>query len=395
MKLASIILFACAISAAFVQSANSAPYKPANDTDVLEQLPWQSGSSADRITRAMSTLLARDPKNLDVALRLAQIYVARARSESDPRQLGHAQAVLAPWWNDMEPPVQVLMIRATIRQSTHLFDQAHADLEQLIARDPTNAQAWLTLATVQQVTGDIEGAKRSCEKLSAVSTASVETVCAAAVDGVSGQAQRAYESIEQLASDPKALGDSSSVKTWVMTLRAELAERLGRSDEADHWYRASLAIDQNDAYTIAAYADFLLDANRPSDVVALIHDDTPVDVLLLRRAQADRQLASADQNKSARDLADRFAALQERGDRVHLREQARFTLAIEKNPKAALELALQNWAVQKEPLDARIVLECAIAADQPQAAEPVARWIAQTHLQGERLDALLREVHAR
>ena len=394
VKILSISFFTFALLAIGARTVNAEANKPTSNSEVLEQLPWQAGNSADRVTRAMRTLLARDPKNLDIALRLAQIYVSRARTESDPRQLGHAQAVLEPWWNDAQPPVQVLMLRATIRQSTHLFDAARADLEQLLARDPANAQAWLTLATIQQVTGDLDGARTSCAKLSALSAASVETVCEAAVDGVDGQSERAYRSVSQLAADPHALGDSVSTKTWVMTLAGELAERLGQVEDAEKWYRASLAVDNKDAYTIAAYADFLLDQKRPDDVIALIAEDTPVDVLLLRRAQADRQRASNHAVQSARDLADRFVALQARGDRVHLREQARFTLAVQNNPQAALDLALQNWNVQKEPLDARIALECAIAAGHPHAADSVVQWITRTHLEGDRLSSLVHQVQS-
>lgn len=386
--------FAAVLAALLASAAAAAPYRPANDADVLEQLPLRSGSNADRMTRAMQTLLARDPNNLDVALRLAQLYVDRARSESDPRQLGHAQATLAPWWDEAAPPVPVLLLRATIRQSTHQFDPARADLEQIISREPANAQAWLTLATVQQVTGDLADARRRCAQVTTLAAASIGTLCMASVDGVSGNAARAYEAVDALLSRPAALGTAVHVQTWATTLQAELAERLQRPLDAERAYRASLALDPDDAYTIAAYADFLLDAGRAADVAALIPLDTPVDGLLLRRAQADRALASSDAARSARDLGDRFAALRERGDRVHLREEARFTLAILDAPQAALKLALENWNVQKEPLDARIALECALAAGQPGAVDEIVRWVDRTQLQGSRLHALIAQVRA-
>ena len=61
-------------------------------------------------------------------------------------------------------------------------------------------------------------------------------------------------------------------------------------------------------------------------------------------------------------LRDRFEASRLRGDRVHLREEARFTLHLLNDPKAALKLAQENWQVQKEPADVRILLEAALAA---------------------------------
>jgi len=97
--------------------------------------------------------------------------------------------------------------------------------------------------------------------------------------------------------------------------------------------------------------------------------------------------------RDADALGERFAALRARGDRVHLREEARYTLEIEGKPDAALALALDDWRVQKEPLDARIVLEAALAAHKPAAAREVVDWIAATHLEGERLAALAQQAN--
>ena len=41
----------------------------------------------------------------------------------------------------------------------------------------------------------------------------------------------------------------------------------------------------------------------------------------------------------------------------------------------ALALARSNYAVQREPADARILLEAAIGARQPEAAKPVRDWL--------------------
>jgi hypothetical protein len=79
---------------------------------------------------------------------------------------------------------------------------------------------------------------------------------------------------------------------------------------------------------------------------------------------------------------------------VHLREEARYTLEIRKSPDVALALALDNWRVQKEPLDARIALEAALAAHRPDAAGDVLDWIASTHLEGVRLAELARQAQA-
>ena len=52
------------------------------------------------------------------------------------------------------------------------------------------------------------------------------------------------------------------------------------------------------------------------------------------------------------------------------------------------QLALENWATQREPADARILLEAALAARQPAAARPVLDWLDRTGLEHARIRAL-------
>ena len=57
-----------------------------------------------------------------------------------------------------------------------------------------------------------------------------------------------------------------------------------------------------------------------------------------------------------------FATEAERGEPVHRREQARFLLEVQNRPQEALSVALDNWAVQREPDDALILVNAARAA---------------------------------
>lgn len=377
--------------------AHAAPFLPASDLTILERLSTTPGESGrvNQSTRAMRATLARDPKNVDLAVRMAQLYVSRSRSESDPRLLGQAQAALGAWWSQAEPPIPVLLLRATIRQSVHDFSSARRDLDQAVRREPGNAQAWLTLATVQQVTGNLAAAADSCRKVVPLAPPLIGITCLASIDGSQGRAAQAYDALNNaMAASATAGRDSIGVRGWALTLQAELAERLARSADAERLYLSSLAIDPTDAYTVAAYADFLIDAGRAADVLKLIPANTRGDVLLLRRAIAAKLAASPDAAQLAQELGQRFNASRARGDRVHLREEARFALAVKYEPADALALARDNWLVQKEPLDARIALEAAIAARQPKAVADVVTWIESTKLQGEKLAQLAAQVKA-
>jgi tetratricopeptide (TPR) repeat protein len=258
-------VFAAAVLAAGVAAAE--PFVPADDARVLARVPVTSGSDRAEL-RTMRERLASSPQDLDLAAALARRYIALGRTDADPRYNGWAQAALQPWWEMAEPPIAVLVLRATILQNRHEFEAALQDLDLALARAPRNAQAWLTKATILRVEGKPREAAASCASLFGLTETLSAITC---------------------------LGDAMS---------------------------------------------------------------------LAGKAQATR------------------------GDRLHLREQARFTLELLGDAPAALRLAEENWRIQREPADARIVLEAALAAGSPSSARPVLAWLDETGLEDVRLRSL-------
>jgi len=66
---------------------------------------------------------------------------------------------------------------------------------------------------------------------------------------------------------------------------------------------------------------------------------------------------------------------------LHRREEARFRLTLENDADAALGLARDNWAVQREPADLRILIEAARATRNADALKIAADWIAANRLE--------------
>ncbi|WP_229503797.1 hypothetical protein [Massilia putida] len=358
--------------------ACAAPYIPADGNQVVERLP----SRADPVQRDLRRLrgaLNAAPNDLNLASDLARRYIERARIEGDPRYLGYAEAALAPWWKQPAPPEPVLVLRATLRQSTHQFPAALADLDQAVKRDSDNVQAWLTRATVQTVTGNFAAARASCVRLYSRAPVLVVQTCLSNVGSVSGQLGASYRQLlDAQARHPLA---DPAVRVWVETLLAEMAARAGADAEAESHFRQALALGDPDGYLLGAYADFLLDHGRAPEVVRLLKDKTRVDALLLRYALALQATGSPEAGAEADVLRDRFEAAMLRGDSVHRREQARFELVLRKNPKAAVSLAKANWAVQKEPGDLRILAEAAAASGDAEATALVRDWLRSSHIE--------------
>ena len=369
----------------------AAPYTPKDGSAVIEQLPRRADATQLAL-RGLRQQLDAKPQDLALASGLAQRYIALARSETDPRYLGYAQAALAPWWPQVAPPVPVRLLRATILQSTHHFGPALQDLDAVIAQEPANGQAWLTRATVLTVQGDYAKATASCARLSALTTQLVTVTCLANIASVTGRAA-ASERLLDLTLQRSA-GAAPELESWAATLLAEMATRRGEWALAEARYTKALAQQPRDSYLLGAYADFLLDRQRPQEVVKLLKEQQRIDALLLRYALA-LQAQSGQQPAflaAKVELAARFNAAMQRGDTVHQREQARFALFLQQDVPAALQLAQKNWAIQKEVPDMRILLEASLAARNYTAAQPVLAWIAANGVEDVALQHLVRQL---
>ena len=365
---------ACMLLAA--SSAWAAPFVPADDGQILERLPQRAAAQNRELDRLKAAANAA-PRDVNAATALANAYYQIARGEGDPRFLGYAQAALKPWWNDAEAPTAVLVARATILQSDHQFDRALADLDRALVREPRNGRALLVRATVLTVQGKFVQARAECPKLFGVVPELYVIVCVATVDSLTGKSAAATATLQRAAN---AAGVTPEARAWAASTLGEIAARRGDA-VAEAQFRAALAVDARDLYTIGAYSDWLLDNKRPGDVIPLVRNDVRVDALLLRLALAQQALALPDASATTELLRARFAASRARGDTVHRREEARFALWLAKDPAAALRLAIENWKVQREPADLRVLAEAAAATGDAGAKATVRQWLAETGLE--------------
>lgn len=378
------------ISTLLSVTAFAAPYIPQSDGIILERLPFRPNDPIARELAQLRTELRQNPRNLTVAVKLAQRYYGMVSEEGDPRYLGYAQAALAPWWDQTAPPVEVQVLRASMRQFRHDFDGAVSDLTQVLEREPGNTQALILRALIHIVQARYPQGMADCRTLRQVGDPVIGQGCEAMIDGLTGKARSAYSTLNSTLQNTLALTPNKQL--WVQIRLAELAQRQGLPDVAERHFKQALTLGIADTFLLAAYADFLLEQRRPAEVVALLKDKSRSDVLLLRLAFAARQLnlSSAKERESA--LAARFAAARLRGESIHEGEEARFALEAEHEPKKALMLAQDNWKVQREPRDAQIFLEAALAMKDPVAAHPVLRWLDDSHIEDRHLIRLAQQL---
>lgn len=364
----------------FAPVSGATVWRPNQDSDVIATVRTGGSSAADRELRNLRQTLAANPTQPSLALELAQRALDRGKREADPRLLGQAELALAPWKDLPDVPVPLRLVRANLHQTLHNFPAALADLNQVLKEDPRHLQAWLMKATVHTVQGDYTQARTAAAQLlgkadDLVATAAIAQIGIATGNAEAGcrQLERALEQESSRTADPSR----TAVRVWATTMLAESLAGLGRSVPAEHRFREALSLDPTEPYLLAAYADFLLSQNRPEEVLTLLAAHRSQDGLRLRWAEASYRATGERPTHEITVLAEQFAAARARGERVHLREEARFELRLQRQPARALVLARENWQVQKEAADFQLLWEAAQAVpDEPTLCE-LKEWTAQ------------------
>jgi len=366
--------------------ALATPYTPNADAAVLEQLPARGKNWLE--IRDLRAMVASSPNDMTIALNLVRRYIELGRAESDPRYYGYAEAVLTPWMTATPPTAEVLIMRATLYQNRHEFPVALEHLQTALAQQPRSTQAWLTLALILEVQGNYAAALNSCLTLAKLAPSLNASVCINSTLSLSGQLDTAYQQLSRIVQ--KAGQEQPQDQQWALICLAEMAERKGDVEAAERYYQKAMALKIRNGYLSGAYADFLQDQARYAEVVLLLKNETRADGLLLRLTRAEQHLNLPEADTHIAILQARFAASKMRGDNTHQGDEARFLLYLLKQPEQALALAKLNWAVQREPRDARILLESALAVgkSKPQA-QPTLDFLIQNRLQDARLQPLI------
>jgi tetratricopeptide (TPR) repeat protein len=340
----SLKLALCAALCVAAASPGAAPIVPTHDGEVIERLPAVARTSA-----------VTDPAT---AMEEAKVLLEAGRREGDPRLAGRALARLARWQADPRAPVALVLLLANAEQYLHEFERATTRLNALVQRDPRQAQAWLMLATLHRVQGRYADSDAACRALVQLRAQPYGEACVAenqALKGELGPARRSLQSLISGAADP-------GTRAWLWTTLAELEQRAGRVASSDQAWKRSLAA-QRDSYAAIAYADFLLDQQRPREAWLLLQPEQRSDAALLRLAIAARRAGLPEAAALETELRERFALADQRtGPSGHERERALMALAIERDPAAALRAARQNVERQREPLDLLLLVRCAAAA---------------------------------
>lgn len=371
---------------AFCTALQAAPHTPMQDSEVIERLPFRPGDSTARELSALRATVAKSPNDPEPALALAQRYFELATARGDPRYVGYADALVGRFAAKMSAPL--FAMRGTVRQYRHDFADALSDYAAALKLDTDFAGAHAWRGAIYLVQANYADAAQECEALRRLQRPVLNGGCAGLTQAYTGHLATAYTTLQ------KALATThdDDQRLWLNTRLAEVATWQGQTALAEQHYRRALDLGIDDGYLLAAWSDFLLDQGHPDQVIQQLAKWDTVDGLLLRLAEAETALKLPAAKTHVLTLGDRFAAAKLRGDTTHQAEEARFYLHLRNDAKEAVRLSVANYAVQKEPRDARIVLEAALTDRNPAAAQAVLDWLQSSGFEDQTLRTLAKQV---
>lgn len=390
VRLRALLLAFGITAVASALPAAAAPYRPSEPNQVLLEIPARADLAEVRAAESAYHAAPHDPLRLE---RLVSAQLDAGRRYADPRYFGQAEALIARWRGDGARPraIALDLAWADIQQHRHDYVGARSTLDETLLREPANAQAHLMRAQLGLAEGRLPEARRDCAAL--VREGALGVACLAQVLGMSGNLASAQALMDRALA---AGGRGATTVSWMLSARADMAAR-STDTHSISWLEQALAADPTDQYARLALTDELIDAGRLDAAHETAAAGPRSDGALLRLAIiADRRgVGVAKNDPAALELQARYAEAEARGESVHLRDLARFRLEVLHDVTGALAAARENFRAQREPWDARILLEAARAAGDRPAAREALEWRRATGYEDRMLEPYFRWAEVR
>jgi len=362
----------------------AAPTRPTDPEYVVAELPGGASRARQRFASELEQS-RQDPRK---AAELAGELLEQARSTTQPQLFGRAESVLAPWVSKPQAPVALLVMQADILQQRHEFSGATQLLDSVIAREPRDRQAHLMRANNDIVTGQFERARPDCAWLIGAGDPWTGTVCLAQVLGSTGQRDQARALLGRLTmgagkAEPATLA-------WALEVQADLDNRAGSLGSAEQLLRQALTLAPSSDPIRLALADVLGAEGQRGAAQSVLEIPRPSVGVILRRMELQQaEGRAAERQQALADVQERLTVSAQRGERTHMREEARLAQDLAVEPRRRVVLAQSNFAIQRETEDIRLLARAASTARDPEALKELKQWLEQTRYQDIVVEQLL------
>ena len=360
-----------------------------------------AASGRPQSLRGLDKAWRSQPQHLPSALAYARAVFTLGLTEGDLRWYGTAKAALTPWWTAADLPAEAYFLRGLVKQGFHGFQDGLQDIQRAIALEPARPEFWSWRFALHLLLADMSAAHQDVAEMERLFGPEEAQVYRAVLLYRTGQPSPAVNLLTQAMASPQAqdassqdwlgfhLGEAHRVAGQPARALAVWGQRLQASPQS-HLIRLSLAdlLNQQGQYRQAktvAMAD-TPSGDAPNKTANL------TDALLMQAVLASRGLKDPDEGRLASQLQARLQTQALRQEALIERPKLIYQIAYGRDLKAGLALSVDNWQLQKEPPDALLFVQAALALGQARAAEPVVNWADKTGYTEPQLSAMLAQL---
>jgi tetratricopeptide (TPR) repeat protein len=274
-----------------------------------------------------------------------------------------------------------------VKQGFHDFQDGLQDINRAIALEPGRAEFWSWRFALHLLLADMAAAQKDIDEMGRLFGAEEAQIYRAVLFYRTGQPVPAVSLLSQAIRS--ANYQDASSQDWIGFHLGEAHRVAGQPDRAlavwgqrlkaspqSHLIRLSLAdlLNQQGQYRQAKNVA----TSTADSTSALTRAATMTDALLMQAVLACRGLKDPEEARLASQLEARLRSQTLRQEALIERPKLIYQIAYGRDLKAGLALSIDNWQLQKEPPDALLFVQAALALGQARAAEPVVNWVEKT-----------------
>lgn len=288
------------------------------------------------------------------SLSVVRQLVLKFRETGDDRFLDAAWATVGPVLESQSHRPDTLVTAAHVAQSRHEFEVAKRLLRMALSINPYNDEAWLLLASIHLVRGEVRHAANACGRLREAPPLVLLT-CNARVALSGGEHELALRRLQGVLDATETRRLPADIVAWSHGVAGDLAASIGDTAASRTHFEKSLSLAER-TQVRAAFVDLLLQDAQYEDAGRVLEAGAPALPLLVRRFIVARHLHRLQEFKpELKKVQQEFETWIENGDWLHAREMARFFADVVERPDLARRLAEINAGLQREPEDIRLL----------------------------------------
>jgi hypothetical protein len=366
-------------------------FRPADSAVVLPASVHAQGARAGAL-REIDKAWRANPKDLNASLAYARAVFTLGLTEGDLRWFGSAKAALTPWWQAKDLPADGYFLRGLIKQGFHDFGAGLQDIDAGIAREPQRPEFWSWRFALNLLLADMDAARRDNEDMARLFGPQEAGVYRAVLLYRTGQPQPAIDLLNGLVG--VANFQDASSQEWLGFHLGEALRVAGQPERAIAVWDKQLKASPQSHLLRLSLAELLNQQAQYRQAQKIAATEAPSDALLMQSLLASRGLKDGNEARLAAQLDARFTSQAQRQESLIERPRLIYLIAYGKDPAAGLALSIDNWKLQKEPPDAVLFAQAALAQNQPRAAEPVVAWAEKTAYTDPQLKPLIGQLKA-